>query len=144
VDDRTLVARFEDCSLPGAELGHPEHVQLAWIYLREAPFEAAALRFCTNLRRFAEVLGRAERYHATITWAYLALVNERLHAGEASDDFAAFAEANPDLLMRDLAALAAYYDAATLRSPLARRAFVLPRRRPEGAATEGSRRSPHQ
>ena len=127
-DDASLVARFEDGTLPASEFGHREHVRVAWLYLREAPFEAAASRFCTNLRRFAASLGKADRYHETITWAYLVLVNERLHADGSPPDFAAFARANPDLFDREKGALAGLYDDATLRSPLARRAFVLPRR----------------
>jgi hypothetical protein len=142
VDDRTLVARFEDCSLSGAELGHREHVRIAWIYLREAPFEAAAQRFCTHLRRFAAALGKADRYHATITWAYLALVHERIHAGPPANDFAAFADANPDLMMRENGALTAYYDEATLASPLARQVFVLPR--PRGTAGQEPPAAAHQ
>jgi hypothetical protein len=128
MDDASLVARFEDCTLPASELGHREHVRLAWLYLREAPFETAAPRFCAGLRRFAASLGKADRYHETITWAYLALVNERLHAEGSPPEFEAFARANPDLFDQEKGALAAYYDEATLRSALARRAFLLPRR----------------
>jgi hypothetical protein len=128
MDDRSLVTRFEDCSLRGTELGHREHVQIAWLYLREAPFEVAALRFCTNLRRFAASLGKAERYHATITWAYLTLVNERMHSSKACHDFEGFALANADLFDHETGALAAYYDKATLASPAARDVFLLPAR----------------
>ena len=78
-------------------------------------------------RREAAALGHAERYHETITWAYLALVNERLHAADAPADFDAFAGANPDLFDRTGGALARLYDRATLESPLARRVFLLPR-----------------
>ncbi len=127
MDDRTLVARFEDGSLPAAELRHREHVRIAWIYLREQPFEEAAHRFCTNLRRYAARQGKAGLFHTTITWAYLALVSERIAARPATDDFDAFARANADLFDHKNGALAAYYDKATLDSPSARAAFVLPR-----------------
>jgi hypothetical protein len=120
LDDATLVARFEDATLPPDAFGHREHVRVAWILLREGPFEAAALRFCRALRRFAAALGKAERYHETITWAYLALVNERLHAAESPADFDAFARVNRDLFDRAGGALAQLYDRATLESPLAR------------------------
>jgi hypothetical protein len=128
VDDASLMARFEDGTLPPSELGHREHVRLAWLYLREAPFETAAARFCADLRRFAAAIGKADRYHETITWAYLALVNERRNVEGAPTEFEAFACANPDLFDQEKGALAAHYDEATLRSPLARRAFLLPRR----------------
>jgi hypothetical protein len=129
VDDATFVDRFESCMLPPADFGHREHLRLAWLYLRAARFEVAALRFCTSLRAYAAALGKSDRYHETITWAYLALVNERLHAGAAGAavDFDAFARANPDLFDGKTGALAAFYDAGTLGSPLARQAFLLPR-----------------
>ncbi len=128
MDDRSLVTRFEDCTLPPAELRHREHVQLAWLYLLGTTFEAAGMRFCTNLRRYTASLGKADRYHETITWAYLALVHERMQAEPPHPDFASFAEANPDLFDRAGGALAACYDEATLASAAARRAFRLPRR----------------
>jgi hypothetical protein len=128
VDDATLAARFELCTLPAADLRHREHVRLAWIYLRRDPFEAAAARFCADLRRFAASAGHADRYHATITWAYLALVNERIHRrAPPAGDFDAFAADNADLFDAKGGAIAHYYDAATLASPLARAVFVLPR-----------------
>jgi hypothetical protein len=126
MDDGALVEGFEACSLPAAEFGHAEHVRVAWLYLASgAPFEEAALRFCKGLRRYAESLGKADRYHETITWAFLALVNERRHASGATR-FDAFAEQNRDLFAPDLAALTRFYDRETLRSELARRVFLLP------------------
>ena len=128
MDDATLLARFEDSTLPPAELGHREHVRLAWLYLAGASFEVAALRFCQGLRGFAAAIGRADRYHETITWAYLALVNERLQTPGSPPDFEGFARANPDLFLPKGGALAAYYDEGLLHSERARRAFILPRR----------------
>jgi len=130
VDDASLLARFEDLTLPAAEFSHRTHVRVAWLYLRDAPFEVGAARFCTNLRRFTTSLGKADRYHETITWAYLALVNERLRRAGAPGDFESFARENADLFDPKHGALGARYDEQTLRSELARRAFVLPRTPP--------------
>jgi hypothetical protein len=124
--DAELLAGFESCSLPATALGHREHVRLAWLYLRAEPFERAALRFCTNLRRFAEAHGKPGLYHETITWGYLALVNERRDASPTGD-FDAFAASNPDLFDNANGALSALYDRETLRSERARRVFLLPR-----------------
>jgi hypothetical protein len=126
VDETSLVAGFEDRSLSPEALGHREHVHIAWVYLRRMPFETAAPLFCTNLRLFAAAHGAEGRFHATITWAYLALVNERLHRGSGSSDFEVFAAENADLFDHEKGALATLYDRATLESPLARRVFVLP------------------
>jgi hypothetical protein len=122
-----LLQGFESCSLPPAAFGHREHVRVAWLYLSAAPFEQAALRFCTNLRRFAAALGKERLYHETITWAYLALVNERRAACTAGS-FDAFAAANSDLFDKTGGALAALYDPAVLRSERARSVFLLPGR----------------
>jgi len=99
-------------------------------------FEEASLRFCSGLRRFAEAHGKSALYHETITWAYLALVNER-RANGTGGDFDAFAAANPDLLQGGMQALLALYDRETLGSELAKRAFVLPGARPGVAGARG-------
>jgi len=127
MDDTELVDSFEACTLPMAAMRHPEHVQLAWAMLRRAPhFEQAALRFCSGLRRYASTHGKGALYHETITWAYLALVNERMHTCAAAtfDDFSA---QNRDLLEGALGALHRHYGPDILRSELARCAFLLPR-----------------
>jgi hypothetical protein len=126
--DAELLAGFEAFTLPASAFGHREHVRVAWLYLRAAPFESAAFRFCTHLRRFAEAHGKPGLYHETITWAYLVLVNERRHASEALD-FESFARQNSDLFDNESGALAELYDAETLRSERARRVFVLPTQR---------------
>jgi hypothetical protein len=127
MDDAALVAAFEACSLKEADFSHRAHVRVAWLYLGSgARFEEAALRFCQGLRRFAASLGKADRYHETITWAFLAIVNERRHGCGASS-FEAFAEENRDLFEPELAPLLRLYDRETLRSELARRVFLLPR-----------------
>jgi hypothetical protein len=125
--DAALLHAFESCALPPGELTHREHVRVAWMYLRTEPFEAAGYHFCTNLRRYADAHGKTGLFHATITWAYLALVNERIQAG-GEPDFASFEAANPDLFDNKGGALSRLYDAETLKSDRARRAFLLPRR----------------
>jgi hypothetical protein len=130
MEDEALVEALEACTLRPEELGHAAHVRAAWQYLRVAPFGEAGDRFCSALRRFAAAHGAASKFHETITWAYLALINERRTARPAAT-FASFAEANPDLLDNRGGALSRLYDAETLRLDLARRVFVLPR--PHGA-----------
>ena len=117
-----LLTAFEDCSLSPAALGHREHVCLAWTYLHRAPFGEAGDRFCASLRRFAEAHGKATLFHATISWAYLTLIHERL----TTDPFERFAESNPDLFDHASGALRRIYDDETLASERARRVFVLP------------------
>src|SRR5262245_25879050 len=128
LDDDTLVERFEALAIAPADFGHPEHVRLAFALLsREPDFGAAALRFRTALRRFADAVGATAKYHETLTWAYLALVAERM-AADPDGDSRAWIARHPDLLDHRGGALARYYDVAAITaSPVARAVFVLPR-----------------
>ena len=66
-------------------------------------------------------------YHATITWAYLLLINERQQRAPAAtwDEFAA---ANPDLLTWKPSVLDTMYSSDVLWSDFARGTFVMPRK----------------
>jgi hypothetical protein len=136
LDDVTLVARFEALELAPHNFGHREHVRLAFAMLAEAgDFGDAAIRYRRALRAFASHVGAAGKYHETLTWAYLALVHERMylllrerdHAATTSFDLLA---RYSDLLDHRAGALARYYDLAALtRSTTARAVFVLPERK---------------
>ena len=130
MDDRTLLRQFEDASIEPATLNHENHVRIVWKYLQDTSFGEAGDRFLAALRRFAAAHGKTSLVHETITWAYVALVNERLHARPRDGDFESFAAANADLVVHRGGALSQIYDAETLESDLARRVFVLPRRNP--------------
>jgi hypothetical protein len=128
LDDAELVARFEACTLPPADYHHREHLRIAFAMLRGADFGDAALRFRAALRRYVAAVGAAATYHETLTWAYLALVHQRMADAPdtGSQDFLA---RHPELLDHHAGALARHYDVpAVTRSPLARRVFVLPER----------------
>jgi hypothetical protein len=64
-------------------------------------------------------------YHATITWAYLAIIDERMRAAPA-DTWDAFAAAHPDLLTWKPGVLDRLYSPERLWSPAARDGFVMP------------------
>src|SRR5258708_10061990 len=123
MNDREFVDAFEACAVANTDFHHADHVRLAWIYLGEHELLAAIERFSISLRRFAAHHGVPGLYHATITWAYLLLIHERMN-GEASFD--AFREANPDLFVWKPSVLDRYYRAGTLGSERARRTFVMP------------------
>jgi hypothetical protein len=89
-------------------------------------------RFSEALRNFAAHNGKPERYHETVTWAFLFLIREqmtraRLQNGHDPtwDDFAA---TNPDLLNWENNILKKYYSEEILASELARTTFLLPDR----------------
>lgn len=129
MNDRDFADAFEGCTLPNESFHHRDHVRIAWIYLRDLSLLEALSRFTTSLERFAAAKGNPQLYHATITWAYLLLINERMERKPA-DDFDSFARDNADLLSWKPSVLDRYYDRAALDSDLARRTFLMPDPRP--------------
>ena len=135
LDDEALLGGFESARLPAAAFGHAEHVRAAFLYLTRHPdFGEAAVRFRSALRRFAAASGVPDRYHETLTWAYLALINERAH-GSSFASSAGFLRSHPELLDAKGGVFSRYYDlGAVTRSARARQVFVLP---DPGAARQG-------
>ena len=129
--DAELLAAFEALELAPVGFGHREHLRVGFALLqREGDLAHAAVVFRTLLRRFAEAVGAGAKYHETITWAYLALIAERMH-GRGYGSAAELLADHPDLLEHRTGALARSYDVAALTaSPLARAVFVLPTRSP--------------
>ena len=110
---------------------HREHVRLGYEMLGRYFFPVALARFSTGLRLLAIKGGRPEAYHETITAAFLALIGER----RLGDDYATWEEftaQNEDLLSKDL--LREWYEPEVLSSVIARRTFVLPKRRISAAS----------
>jgi len=124
--DRELIERFENLTLQPERFPHREHVRLTWIYLNEYPAPTALSKFCEGLKRFAASVGKPDRYHETITWAYSLLIHERMARTEAADSWEVFAEANQDLLDWGSNILKHYYHEETLQSDLAKRVFLSP------------------
>lgn len=127
MSDEELIECFESGAVSEGEFHHRDHVRLAFAYLRTYPALEALQRFSCALKRFAVRHGKAERYHETITFAYFFLINERM-VRTAAENWQEFSQRNSDLLTGNNAALGRYYDESTLKSDLARRAFLLPDR----------------
>lgn len=125
--DDELFGRFESALIPSEDYRHREHVRTAFIYLSRYPDLAeAALHFRRALRRYAVAQGVPQLFHETLTWAYLALINQRMRLGGGGGS-AQFLRRNPDLLSHREGLLARYYDVGAMTSsPLAREVFLLP------------------
>lgn len=98
---------------------------MAFLYVRRYEVTEALRRFREGLIAFAASLGKFNRYHETITWAFVLLIRERLSRG-GPEDWPGFAAANPDLLDWNNSVLKKYYSDETLGSDLAKTTFVLP------------------
>lgn len=124
--DDDLLRAFESTDLPSADFTHAAHVHVAWCYLQRDRFAVALDRFSQALRAFAVAKGVPGLYHETLTVAWMALIHERLDAPETREQpWDAFAAAHPELFEKP-PLVSRYYDRATLKTPRARRVFVLP------------------
>jgi hypothetical protein len=124
LSDRVFVAEFEACRYPKDRFRHADHIRLAWIYLRESNYAIAEDRMRESIRKFAQTSGAAQKYHETLTIAWMRLVRiaSRLSAQIAS--FEEFAQAQAWLLNKDI--IFEFYSPERLKSDSARTNWVEP------------------
>ena len=126
--DRELLERFETQTLPGEGFHHRDHVRLTVAYLRHYPVLDVLDRLSAGLMALARAHCRPDRYHETITWAFVFLVRERMARTGRDQSWEEFATSHADLLDWKDNVLRRYYRDETLDSQLARTNFVLPDR----------------
>jgi hypothetical protein len=124
--DEEFLSALERCELAPEAFTHAAHVRAGYLYLRAGGFDAALGRIRAAIRRYAAHLGKPDKYHETITVAYLALIQQRLTERGDASGWTRFREQNLDLFEPDL--LLRHYRRSELESELARRIFVLPQR----------------
>lgn len=115
-------AAFLDGSLDPGTFRHADHVAVAYdILSRHDVFEALAI-YAGRLRALTVRAGVPEKFNATVTFAFISLIAQRMETGDHrdADDFLA---RNPDLLTAHI--LGAYYPADVLNSDIARKVPVL-------------------
>jgi hypothetical protein len=103
--------------------GHREHLELAWSYLRSYPREEAGEVMVAAIRHVARPHGAEQKYHETMTRAWLHFVAVHLQRWSA-DSFEEFLERNPGLLDRKL--IEHFYSHELIVSDLARAAWSAP------------------
>lgn len=125
--DQELISQFESCTLAEKDFSHANHVRVAFLYLQQLPLPDAIAKFSGRIRALAARYGKADRYHETITQAYIFIIHERMTQRSVSNwqDFAAL---NKDLLHNGKIVLERYYRPETIASDSARTSFVAPDR----------------
>ena len=122
--DGHFIRALESCTLSEQEFNHAGHVRAAYLYLQSGDFAEALMRLRRSIRNYADSLGKPDRYHETITVAYLALIQQLLCERGDGGGWTGFARVAPELFEPDL--LLKFYAKSQLDSQLARRIFVLP------------------
>ena len=137
MSDAEFITRFENCTLPGEDFHHRDHIKVVWLYLGHYSVLETLGRFAAGLKRFATANGKPNLYHETITWAYVFLINERVQKNGAEQSWSEFVEANADLFDWKDNILKSFYQDETLSSETARRTFVFPDRLPPDDSPQG-------
>ena len=126
--DPEFVEAFEACRLPNELFHHRDHLRLAWIYLRRYGEPQAAARIAESIRRYAAFHGKSDKYHETVTIAWLRLLSDSAGRFRSGASFEELLAVSPELL--DKNALQEYYSPELLASATARHSFVPPDRKP--------------
>ena len=113
---------FENSTLD--ELPHRDHVRLACLYLERFAEHDALERLVEGLRRFAAAKGKADKFHYSMTRAWLELIVAARRSHPQAPDADALIDACPSLATSR--ALGRYYSDAVLSSAAARADWVPP------------------
>jgi hypothetical protein len=120
------VSLFDDLlaqATVGSRLDHRAHVHVTWLAVREAGMPAAVSLVSEGIQRTARYAGAPQKYHATLSRAWVELVAHHAQARPAPD-FAHFARDNPELLDKRL--VTRFYSSTTLAGQAARTGWVEP------------------
>jgi len=128
MSDEELMACFERRIQAQVEKGQPHVVLVVKGLVGQRAILEAIQRFSSRLVKFETAHGKPDRYHETITWAFLFLIRERMARAQKKQTWAEFAAENGDLLDWENGILKEYYRDETLASGIARSMFILPDR----------------
>jgi hypothetical protein len=118
--DDQFISAVESCTIESFH--HSDHVRLAWLYCGRFGMPEASAKIVETIQRLAAHGGQTDKYHHTMTLAWMRLVAAARGAGWSGP------EAHPELLQKE--ALSAYYSPEVLSSAEARRSWVEPDRAP--------------
>jgi hypothetical protein len=122
--DEEFLRAFEDLSFPAELFRHREHIRVAWLYLNSSDASRAAERMAAGILRFANHQGATQKYHHTITLAWMRLVAAALVETPENITFEQFIGAHPELGGKEF--LASYYSKELLQTAAAREGWVEP------------------
>ena len=122
VGESAFDALMAEVMAGATRFGHREHVHLTWLAVQLCGTADAVGLVSDGIQRTARYAGAPQKYHATISRAWVELVGH--HAAEGDSDFPAFASHQSALMDKRL--LTRFYRPATLASPQARSGWVEP------------------
>ena len=122
--DRELAAILPGITGPGGQFRHRQHINLAFYAVRRYGMPAAVGAICGWIRQIAAYERAPQKYHYTVSRAWVELVAHHVAADPDCVEFDVFANRNPALLDKRL--LSRHYRSSTLAADPARRSWVAP------------------
>ena len=109
---------------PSEQFRHRQHINLAFVAVRRYGMPEATVRICGWIQRITAYEQAPQKYHHTVSRAWVEIVAHHVDADPDCADFDTFAARNPALLDKRL--LNSHYRSTTLAAGPARRGWVEP------------------
>jgi hypothetical protein len=109
---------------PDGAFRHRQHVNLAFVAVRHHGMPAAVDKVCAWIRQIAAYERAPQKYHYTVSRAWVELVARHVAADPDCDRFDTFAQRHPALLDKRL--LTRHFHSSTLASKQARHGWAEP------------------
>jgi len=122
--DPALAAILPVITGPTGQFRHRQHVNLAYYAVRRYGMPDAISTVCAWIRQIAAYERAPQKYHHTVSRAWVEAVAYHVAADPGCADFEDFAARNPGLLDKRL--LTRHYRSSTLAAPAARHGWVEP------------------
>jgi hypothetical protein len=122
--DPELAAILPGITGPGGQFRHRQHINLAFYAVRRYGMPDAVGAICGWIRQIAAYERGPQKYHHTVSRAWVELVAHHVAADPDCAEFDVFATRNPALLDKRL--LARHYRSSTLAAGPARQGWVEP------------------
>ena len=122
--DAELAAMLPEITGPSGQFRHRQHVHLAFLAVRRYGMPEATNRICDWIQCIAAYERAPQKYHHTVSRAWVEIVAHHIDADPDGADFGTFAARHPALLDKRL--LTRHYRSSTLAAAAARRSWVEP------------------
>ena len=123
LSDGQFLEAFEGGAIPASSFRHRDHLRMAWLYVTRSGPERAERLATEGIRRLAEAHGVPQKYHHTVSVAWVRLIAYH-QTRWPGPDFEGFLGRSGELLDKRL--LRGHYRSQTLASPSARATWVEP------------------
>ena len=97
-----LAALLPEITGPGGQFRHRQHIHLAFLAVRRYGMPEATTRICDWIQRIAVYERAPQKYHHTVSRAWVEIVAHHVGADPDCADFGTFADRHPALLDKRL------------------------------------------